>query len=244
ALVTGAAAGIGRAIALELANEGACVAVNDIDLDGAERVAAEIKAAGRDAMAVRADVGASLEVNDMVKAVLDRFGRVDILVNNAGGTARERGAWFHESREEVWDYVIGLNLKGVMNCCRAVINPMMARRSGRIINIGSMVGVNGRAGMAEYCAAKAGVIGFTKALAKEVAAHGMRVVCVSPGMIETAVERQPAEARDRFVHMPPVGRIGRVGDIARFVAYLASEDGSYITGHNIVLDGGLSLMSP
>ena len=183
AIVTGAGRGIGRAIALRLAKEGADVVILDINLERANTVADEIKALGRKAIAVKVDVTKSEETNRMAKTTLDKFGRIDILVNNAGVTDADvigKVVLFHESTEEAWDAVIAVNLKGVLNCCRAVIKHMMQRRSGKIVSIAAESGMIGFAGMADYSAAKAGVIGFTKALAKEVGRHGINVNCVSP----------------------------------------------------------------
>ncbi len=175
AIVTGGANGIGRAISLALAKEGADVVVADIEIEPANEVANEIKALGRRAIAIKTDVSKSEEVKQMAKTTLGEFVQIDILVNSAGGSARERGTLFHESIEEVWDYVLGINLKGVLNCTRAVINHMIERRSGKIVSIASTAGIHGRAGTADYSAAKAGIIGFSMALATEVAAYGMNI---------------------------------------------------------------------
>ena len=190
AMVTGAGQGIGRAIALSLAKEGAGVVVNDINPETAAGVADEIRAMGRRALAIKADVTQSKEVNEMVETALNEMGKIDILVNNAGGSARERVSEFKDSTEEVWDFIIGRNLKGQLNCTRAVINHMIERRSGKILNMASIAGVVGEAGLADYSAAKAGVIGFTKALAKEVGRYGINVNSVAPGPIRTAAFEQ------------------------------------------------------
>lgn len=245
AIVTGAAGGIGRGIALELARDGASIVVADVNQTGSDRVVEEIKALGREALAVRTDVSRSQEVNSMARIALERFGRIDTLVNDAGGSARGRNGPFHKSSEEVWDYVLGINLKGVLNCSRAVINHMMERRKGTIVNIASISGVVGSPGRADYSAAKGGIIAFTKALAKEVAGHGVRVVAVSPGFIDTVdwLRRLSKEEADELMrkNMPPVGRIGTAADIARMVAFLASDEAGYITGHNFIVDGGTTL---
>jgi 3-oxoacyl-[acyl-carrier protein] reductase len=240
AIVTGAASGIGRAIAFELAREGVDVAIGDIDLEGAQGVARELEALGRRSLALRADVGRSQEVNNMARTVLESLGRIDILVNNAGGSARERSSLFCKSSEEVWDEVLSKNLKGVMNCSRAVINHMMDRGSGNIVNIASVAGIHGTPRRAEYSAAKGAIIAFTKALAKEVASHGIRINSVSPGVIDTVMLRQiPPQDREALLkEVPPVGRLGKPEDIAHMVAFLVSEDAAFITGQNYVVDGG------
>lgn len=240
AVVTGSASGIGRGIALEAAREGANVVVADLNLDGASKVAEEVKALGRESLAVKVDVSRSQDVNRMAKLALDRFGRIDFLANNAGGSARERASLFHKSSEEVWDYVLGINLKGVLNCSRAVINHMMERKTGVIVNTASIAGVVGSPGRADYSAAKGGIIAFTKSLAKEVAGYGIRVVAVSPGVIETPMFNHiPKEHLEELRRSaPPVGRLGKPEDIARMVVFLASDDAGFITGHNFIVDGG------
>lgn len=239
ALVTGAGSGIGRGIALAFAKEGANVVVNDIDLDSARETARLIKASKGSALGLKADVSKSSQVNRMVEAARKKFGRIDILVNNAGGSARERATLFHQSTEEVWDFVIGRNLKGVFICTRAVINDMMKRRYGKIINIASAAAHTGEAGLADYSACKAGVVGFSKVLAKEVSSYGVNVVTVSPGLVETAVfkqlPREQIEARKQDIL---VKRLGQPEDIASLVLFLASDEASYIVGYNYVIDGG------
>jgi NAD(P)-dependent dehydrogenase (short-subunit alcohol dehydrogenase family) len=242
AIVTGAGQGIGRAIALSLAREGADVVVNDINLETGKSVSEEIKVAGHRALAIRADVTKSKEVKDMIRGVLRDLGRIDILVNNAGGSAREKASEFSVSREETWDSVLNRNLKGVLICTRAVINHMIERQSGKIINIASLAGVIGMAGMAEYSAAKAGIIGFTKALAKEVGRYGINVNCVSPGPIKTiAAEQVPKDIDALAVGRKVVDRVGEPQDVANLVVFLASDDACFITGQNYSVDGGSSI---
>ncbi|MEE8472167.1 MAG: glucose 1-dehydrogenase [Dehalococcoidia bacterium] len=240
AIVTGAAGGIGRAIALKLAQEGANIAVADMNLEGATGVAGEVKSLGREALAVKTDVSDHQEVNDMVKAVLDKFGRIDILMNDAGGSARERGSYFHASTEDVWDMVLAKNLKGTMHCTRAVINHMMERKSGKIVNMGSVAGVYGQEEKAEYSAAKGAIIAFTKALALEAAPHGITVNCVSPGVIDTLATRPGRTARqDQLLSLiPPMGRLGTPEDVANLVAFLVSDEAAWITGQNYLITGG------
>ncbi len=238
AIVTGAAMGIGKAIAIDLAREGADVVVTDLNLEEAKKVADEIKAIGRKALAIKTDVTKSAEVNQMVKNVLDTFGKIDILVNNAGQGARERASLFKDSSEEVWDFVIGVNLMGVLNCCRAVCDHMIQRHSGKIINIASFDGVVGDPGMADYSGAKAGVIGFTMAFAKEVAQNGIYVNCVSPGPIETrAVKFMSTERIESLKKMTGLGRFGKPEEIAYMVSFLASEKANFITGQNFLVCG-------
>jgi 3-oxoacyl-[acyl-carrier protein] reductase len=185
AIVTGGAGGIGRAIALRFAKEGAKVAVNDIHLERAEQVAEEIKQLGAEAIAVKADVRNAAEIEEMVELTLERFGKIDILVNNAGGATRviNKSGVFHTSETETLDWVIDVNLKGVLYCSRAVINHMMERGTGRIINMSSIAGVVGTQKGSGYAAAKGGVIAFTKSLAMEAGTSGVRVNAVSPGAI-------------------------------------------------------------
>ena len=239
AIVTGGANGIGRAIAVAFAREGAKVVVDDIDIKAAEEVVNEINVLGGEAIAIRADVTKSKEVNQMVKTALDRFGKIDILVNNAGGSAREKATLFQDSTEEVWDFVIGLNLKGTMLCTRAVINHMLQHGSGRIINIASPVGTLGESMVVDYSAAKGGVIAFTKALAREVSSQGITVNCVSPGVIRTKVQKTMLkEKQEEMSEKILLGRIGEPEEIAPAVVLLASDDGGYTTGANWVICGG------
>ncbi|CAH0122109.1 3-oxoacyl-[acyl-carrier-protein] reductase FabG [Paenibacillus sp. CECT 9249] len=238
ALVTGASRGIGREIAFTLAEAGADVAVN---YSGSEAAAAavveQIEAMGRKAFAVKANVGKSAEAEAMVKQVLDQFGKLDILVNNAGIT---RDNLIMRMKEEEFDQVIETNLKGVFNCVKAVTRPMMKQRSGRIVNISSVVGVLGNPGQANYVAAKAGVIGLTKASARELASRGITVNCVAPGFIETDMTDQlPEEIRSGLLSQIPLSRLGQPKDIAKAVLFLVSDDAAYMTGQTIHVDGGM-----
>jgi len=228
-IVTGGANGIGRAIALGLAKEGADVVIADIDSSQAEIVVDEIKGLGRKALAIKVDVTKINDVNLMVKTVLDKFKKIDILINNAGGSARERATLFCESTEDVWDYVIGLNLKGTFNCTRAVIEHMMQRRSGKIVNVSSDTGLVGYSGFVDYSAAKAGIIGFTMALAKEVASYGINVNAVAPGPTETRA-MLVALPGNKFKQKTGLGRLGKPEEIAAMVVFLALEDANFITG--------------
>jgi 3-oxoacyl-[acyl-carrier protein] reductase len=243
ALITGAGSpiGFGRAIALTLAGEGCNIIANDIDLEGAERTADEVKALGCQAIAVKANVTSSVEVNDMVQASLAQFGRIDILVNNAGATTPPKP--FVETTEVDWDVDINLNLKGVLICTKAILSHMIARRSGKIINISSGVGKTGMAMATVYAAAKAGAIGFTKGLAAEVAALGINVNSVAPGISMTNFVRDsPPALLDRFRTTIPLGRTAVPQDIANMVAFLASDVASDIVGQTFSVDGGRVMM--
>ncbi len=238
ALVTGGSRGIGRAIALVLAEAGADVAINYSGNEAkALEVVAEIERLDRRSLAIRANVASSEEVEQMVGQVLDTFGKLDILVNNAGIT---RDNLIMRMKEEDWDQVIDINLKGVFNCIKAVTRPMMKQRSGRIINISSVVGVMGNAGQANYVAAKAGVIGLTKSTAKELASRGITVNAIAPGFIETDMTDVLGEnIREELMKAIPLARLGQPADVARAVRFLASGDAEYITGQVIHVDGGM-----
>lgn len=238
ALVTGGSRGIGRAIALALAEAGTDVAVNYSGNEAkALEVVAEIEKLGRRGIAVRANVANGEEVEQMVSQVLDTFGKLDILVNNAGIT---RDNLIMRMKEEDWDQVIDTNLKGVFQCIKAVTRPMMKQRSGRIINISSVVGVAGNAGQANYVAAKAGVIGLTKTTAKELASRGITVNAIAPGFIETDMTDVLGDnIREELMKAIPLARLGKPEDVARAVRFLASSDAEYITGQVIHVDGGM-----
>ncbi|MFK7695895.1 3-oxoacyl-[acyl-carrier-protein] reductase [Paenibacillus sp. HJGM_3] len=238
ALVTGASRGIGRAIAIALAEAGADVAVNYAGSErAAQEVVAHIESLGRRAFKVQADVASSAQVEEMVKQVLDRFERLDILVNNAGIT---RDNLIMRMKEEEFDQVVNTNLKGVFNCIKAVTRPMMKQRFGRIINISSVVGVLGNAGQANYVSAKAGVIGLTKASARELASRNITVNAVAPGYIETDMtDKLSQETQQQLLQQIPLSRLGQPEDIARVVRFLASDDASYMTGQTVHVDGGM-----
>lgn len=245
AVVTGGAGTIGRAIALRIAEEGAQVGVADMDYSGASKVAAEIKAMNRKAIPIKVDVTKNEEAVQMATVALDAFGTIDILVNVAGGASHEKGAPFHESKEEIWDWIVDINLKGTRNCTRAVVETMIQKRSGKIISIASisgMIGGNPLARQVDYSSAKAGIIGFTKALAKELGPYNINVNCVSPGPILTpAFLNNSEEMRERAKQSIHLGRFGKPEDVAHMVAFLASEEANYVTGANFVVDGGRSL---
>ena len=238
AIVTGASRGIGRAVAMRLARDGATV-VAAARGDHAAEVVAEIAAAGGRGETASVDVTEEDGVEAMVRTALDRHGRIDILVNNAGIT-RDR-LLLRMTRGD-WDAVIATNLTGAFTCSRAVLRPMVRQRSGRIISISSVVGEIGNAGQVNYAASKAGLVGFAKALAREVASRGITVNVVAPGLIETEMTRAMAPgARDQWSATIPLGRLGTVGDVAAAVCFLASDEASYITGHVLAVNGGMSM---
>lgn len=238
AIVTGASRGIGREIALELARQGANVVVNYAGNEAkANEVVDEINKLGKEAFAIQCDVSNADSVSEMVSAALEKFGQIDILVNNAGIT---KDNLLMRMKEQEWDDVININLKGVFLCTKAVTRQMMKQRSGRIINISSIVGVSGNPGQANYVAAKAGVIGLTKTTAKELASRGITVNAVAPGFITTDMTDQlPEEVKAEMLKQIPLARFGEPKDIANVVTFLASDDSKYMTGQTLHVDGGM-----
>jgi 3-oxoacyl-[acyl-carrier protein] reductase len=237
ALVTGAAQGIGKAIALLLARNGADIVVSDVNLEKAEETSKEVHALGRSAMAIKVDVSRLDDVEKMVETLLERFGKIDILVNNAG-IARDK--LILRMTEEDWDAVLGVNLKGTFNCTKAAIRPMSKQRSGKIVNIASVVGEMGNTGQANYSASKAGVIGFTKTMAREFAQRGINVNAVAPGYIQTPMtDALPEKAKEELKRLIPMERLGQPEDVAQAVLFLVSEASSYITGHILKVNGGI-----
>lgn len=238
AVVTGASRGIGRAIALKLADEGAKVVVNYSGSQAkAEEVVAMIQGNGGEAIAVQASVSQTEEVTALMDAAVKTFGSLDILVNNAGIT---RDNLIMRMKEDEWDDVLNTNLKGVFLCTKAVTRQMMKQRAGRIINISSIVGVAGNAGQANYVAAKAGVIGLTKTTAKELASRNILVNAIAPGFIETEMTEQlPEDIKQGMLTQIPLAKLGQPEDIAKAVAFLASDDANYMTGQTLHIDGGM-----
>lgn len=240
AIVTGAGRhgkGIGRSIALVLAEEGADIVIADYVLEAAESVAREVLEIGRRAVAVRADVSNPQDAEAIVQKTLDEFGKVDILVNNAGVT---RDALIPRMSEQDWDLVIDTNLKGTFNCTKAVIRPMLKQRSGKIVNVASVMGIIGNVGQANYSASKAGVIALTKTTAKELGARGINVNAVAPGFIQTAMTDELSDSiRENIAAMIPLNSLGTPEDVAKLILFLCSDDARYITGQVINVDGGM-----
>ncbi len=241
ALVTGAGRGIGRAIALGLARDGASVVVSDINLAIAQSVAAEIERDGGQSLAIETDVSSEAHTQEMVKAALERFGKIDILVNNAGILATGP---LLETSVEVWERTHAVNLKGVFLCTKAVLPSMMAQRSGRIINIASVAGKRGGGffGNTCYSSSKGGVIAFTKGAAREAGPYNITVNAIAPAMIETEmISAMPADKRESLLRSIPLGRTGSVEDVAAAVCFLASDGAGFMTGEIMDVDGGLMM---
>lgn len=238
AIVTGSSKGIGAAIALRLAKAGADIAVNyNRDQAGAEAVVRQIEAMGRKAKAYKSDVAQAVEVEQMMEAVIADFGRIDILVNNAGIT---RDTLLVRMKEEDWDQVLDTNLKSMFLCTKTVAKPMMKQRSGKIINITSVIGLIGNPGQANYAAAKAGVIGFTQTVAKELGSRGIHVNAIAPGfIISPMTEQLPEDLKTKMLSSIPLGRFGKPEDVADLALFLASDQSDYITGQVFNVDGGM-----
>ncbi len=237
ALVTGAAQGIGREIALALASDGADVAICDVNLEAAQKTAAEIESKGKKSLAVKANVAASADVSAMIEQVVGKFGKIDILVNNAGIT---RDGLILRMKDEDWDLVLSINLKGAFLCAKSALKYMAKQRSGTIINIASIVGAMGNAGQANYVASKAGLIGLTKTIAREYANRGITANAVAPGFIETAMTQAlPENVRQELAKQIPMGKLGTPEDVANAVRFLASPWASYITGQVVHVNGGM-----
>ena len=241
AVVTGASRGIGQAIAVDLAANGAKVVINyNASAEAAEGVVTAIKDQGGEAMAVQADVGDFDQAQALIKTAIESYGHLDILVNNAGTT---RDTLLMTMKEEDWDTVLATNLKSVFNCCKAAIRPMIRRKQGgRIINISSIVGLVGQGGQTNYAASKAGIIGFTKSLAKEVGSRQITVNAVAPGFFPTALTAVLADEHvETMTKLIPLGRWGELEEVAHLVTFLASSKATYITGAVIQVDGGLAI---
>jgi len=237
ALVTGAAQGIGRVISEELAGQGAHVILGDVNLEGAEKTAAELKQTGAKASAVRIDVSSSSDVQSAFDSIIKQYKPVDIVVNNAGIT---RDGLLVRMKEMDWDSVMNINLKGSFLCSQQAAKQMMKQKSGAIVNIASIVGLMGNFGQANYSASKAGLIGFTKTLAREVAPRGIRANAIAPGFIDTEMTRVLEDSvREKLIEQIPLARLGEPKDVAHCVSFLVSEKASYITGQVISVNGGM-----
>jgi len=239
AIVTGAAQGIGRAIAEALAGAGADVAVADLDPSRSQDTVAAITKMGRRALNIKVNVAIWEDAKAMVDQVVKEWGKVDILVNNAGIT---RDGLLIRMKEEDWNLVLQVNLNGTFNCTKAALQPMSKQRSGRIVNIASIVGAIGNAGQANYAASKAAVIGFTKTVAREYASRAVTVNAVAPGFIDTAMTQHlSAEVKETLSRQIPLGRLGQPSDVAEAVKFLASDEAGYITGHVLHVNGGMHM---
>jgi 3-oxoacyl-[acyl-carrier protein] reductase len=241
AVVTGSSRGIGRAIAVMLARQGAKVVVNSAKSpQAADEVVGEIRAAGGEAVNVTADVSASADADRLIKAALDAFGRLDILVNNAGTT---RDTLLMRMSEADWDTVLDLNLKGAFNCTKAAARPLLRAKAGRIINVTSVSGLAGNAGQANYAASKAGLVGFTKSVARELASRGITCNAVAPGFVPTTLTNVLSDdLKAKATEAIPLARFGTAEEIAAAVVFLASDEAAYVTGHVLTVDGGMTMM--
>jgi len=238
-MVTGSTRGIGKEIAQRFAQEGATVIILGRNGDAAAQIAKEIVAKGQKSEGMAFDVTNPTNVAEMVQKIIDKYKRVDILINNAGIT---KDNLLIRMSESDWDEVISINLKGVFNCSKVILKPMLKAKYGRIINISSIIGIIGNVGQANYAASKAGIIGFTKSIALEIATRGITVNAIAPGYIETDMTAQlNAATREEMLKKIPLGRFGNAQDVAGACLYLASDEANYITGQTIVVDGGMAI---
>lgn len=239
AVVTGAARGIGKVIALNLARQGADIIISDITVDDGEKTAGEIQKLGRKCSFIRCDVSKTDDVNNLISKTISEFGRIDILVNNAGIT---KDTLMIRMKDEAWDLVLDINLKGAFLCSRASAKEMMKQRSGRIVNISSVVGLMGNLGQVNYSASKAGLIGLTKSSAKELAPRGITVNAIAPGFIETEMTQKLSnDVREAYIKVIPLNCFGSPEDVANCVVFLASDAAKYISGEVIRVDGGMRM---
>ncbi|MFH1359628.1 MAG: 3-oxoacyl-[acyl-carrier-protein] reductase [Candidatus Omnitrophota bacterium] len=238
-LITGSARGIGKEIAITFAREGATVIISDVNAQMAQATSEELSQKGSPSDYFTCDVTNTQSVTEMVNKILDKYKRVDILVNNAGIT---KDNLLLRMSEEEWDAVLKVNLKGVFNCTKAVSKPMLKAKKGKIINIASIIGIMGNAGQANYAASKAGIIGFSKSIARELASRDITVNAVAPGFIQTEMtEKLSEKAREAIFKTIPMGKLGTPQDVAGVCLFLASQDADYITGQTIVVDGGMAM---
>lgn len=237
ALITGAGRGIGKAIAMSFAKEGADIAIWDVNTADAENTAKEIELLGRKAIGLQVDVTNFKLVEEGLNKILDKLGKVDILINNAGIT---KDNLLLRMSDMEWDAVLSVNLKGTFNCTKAVSRPMIKQRYGKIVNIASIIGIIGNPGQANYSASKAGIIALTKTAAKELGSRNINVNAVAPGFIQTDMTAKlPEEIKQKMLSAIPLGKFGQPEEVAQVCLFLASEDSSYITGQTIVIDGGM-----
>ena len=239
ALITGSARGIGLAIASRFAQEGGHIVLSDVNEAALQEAEVSIKAWGVQVMSQKADVTSQVQVEELVKKTIDKFGRIDILVNNAGIT---RDALLMRMTENEWDAVLSVNLKGAFLCTKAVSRVMIKQRSGKIINMASIIGLIGNVGQANYAASKGGMIAFTKSVARELASRGINVNAIAPGFIKTDMtDALPEEAKKALLERIPLNRLGETGDVAELALFLASDESNYITGCVIRVDGGMAI---
>lgn len=239
AFVTGSARGIGKSIAIKLAREGATLVISDVDEAEAQKTSLEIKALGRDSSSFKLDVSDSKQVDEVIGKIVEKYGRIDILVNNAGVT---RDGLLMKMKDEDWDKVLNINLKGVFNCIRGIYPIMLKQKSGKIVNMASIIGIIGNSGQANYSASKAGVIALTKTAAKELASRGINVNAIAPGFIDTLMTQALNEEwRNKLISEIPLKKLGTPENVADLVLFLASSDSDYITGQVIRIDGGMAM---
>ncbi len=237
AVITGGARGIGKEMALLFAREGARICICDISDESIQTAVKDIESAGTEALGVKVDVTNFSQVEEMAQKALDKFSKIDILINNAGIT---RDNLLLRMKEEDWDAVLNVNLKGTFNCTKAVSRIMIKQRSGKIINIASIIGIIGNAGQANYAASKGGIISFTKSIAKELASRNINVNAIAPGFIKTDMTAKLSqELQDAMLKLIPLARLGEPSDVAKLALFLASDNSSYITGQAIKVDGGM-----
>jgi len=236
-LITGGARGIGKEIAMVFARNGSDIAICDVNLEEAEKTAQEIRDLGRESLAFKTDVTDSSQVQDMVDKILDKFNKIDILINNAGIT---KDNLLLRMSEDEWDKVIAVNLKGTFVCTKLVSKVMLKQRFGKMVNLASIIGIMGNAGQANYAASKAGIIGLTKSVAKELASRNICVNAIAPGFIRTDMtSKLPEEVQKKMLSAIPLARFGEAKDVADLALFLSSESSSYITGQVIQVDGGM-----
>ncbi|MBL7070307.1 MAG: 3-oxoacyl-[acyl-carrier-protein] reductase [Candidatus Omnitrophica bacterium] len=236
-LVTGSAQGIGREIAMAFAKEGADVVISDVDLEKAKETSAEIEGLGRRSLALKMDVTSFSKVEEALNLILDKFTKVDILVNNAGII---KDNLILRMSDAEWDAVINVNLKGAFNCIKAVTRPMLKKRSGKIINIASIIGIIGNPGQINYAVSKAGIIALTKTTAKELASRNINVNAIAPGFIQTQMtDKLSEDVKQKMKAAIPLGKLGQPSDVACACLFLASEEAAYITGQTLIVDGGM-----